>query len=176
MFASELSFSPRRVDLNHRAEALFNAVKKQYGLHSFLLPLRLPTSSYPSPVPVPPLAPRLPTVSTFDSPTLNPQSSVLNTGGSSLMPGVTPPRPPASPMPQMPGPPALTSKLSQDEEPQSPMDWTGNTLRLAPDDVHQIGRFVREFVTMSLVPWMEKCVVEWNESVRFDPLSLTGLR
>ena len=36
---------------------------------------------------------------------------------------------------------------------------------LTQDDIQQIGRFVREFVTMSLVPWMEKCVVEWNENV-----------
>ncbi len=32
-------------------------------------------------------------------------------------------------------------------------------------DVKETARFVREFVTMSLIPWMEKCVVDWNEVV-----------
>lgn len=27
-----------------------------------------------------------------------------------------------------------------------------------------MARFTREFVVMSLVPWMEKCVLEWNEA------------
>ena len=142
-----------------RAEALFNAVKKQYGLHSFLLPLQLP-SPPPPPVPVPALPPRLPTLSSHDSPSLIPQPS---TDGSSLMPGLTPPRPPASPMPRQPGPPPLTNKT--DESSQPPAGYQGSTVHLTQDDIHQIGRFVREFVTMSLVPWMEKCVVEWNESV-----------
>ncbi|KAG5340621.1 hypothetical protein C0989_001063 [Termitomyces sp. Mn162] len=44
---------------NDEAGALFNAVKKQYGLHSYLLPLSLPTPP-PPPVPVPALIPRLP--------------------------------------------------------------------------------------------------------------------
>lgn len=40
-------------------------------------------------------------------------------------------------------------------------------MRMNDADIKQIGRFTREFVTMSLVPWMEKCVVEWNENVWF---------
>ncbi|RPD64974.1 hypothetical protein L227DRAFT_571426 [Lentinus tigrinus ALCF2SS1-6] len=140
------------------AEALFNAVKKQYGLHSFLLPLQLP-SPPPSSVPVPALPPRLPTLSSQQSPSLTPQPS---TDGSSLMPGLTPPRPPASPMPRQPGPPPLTNKPT--ESSQLPAGYQGSTISLTQDDIQQIGRFVREFVTMSLVPWMEKCVVEWNES------------
>jgi hypothetical protein len=39
-------------------------------------------------------------------------------------------------------------------------------LNLTEADVAQFARFVREFVTMSLVPWMERCVLDWNESVR----------
>ncbi|KAI0721227.1 ER-golgi trafficking TRAPP I complex 85 kDa subunit-domain-containing protein [Cerioporus squamosus] len=140
------------------AEALFNAVKKQYGLHSFLLPLQLP-SPPPPPVPVPALPPRLPTLSSHDSPSLTPQPS---TNGSSLMPGLTPPRPPASPMPRQPGPPPLTNKPA--ESSQLPNGYEGSTINLTQEDIQQIGRFVREFVTMSLIPWMEKCVVEWNES------------
>ncbi|KAG6878643.1 hypothetical protein C0993_001166 [Termitomyces sp. T159_Od127] len=44
---------------NEEAVALFNAVKKQYGLHSYLLSLSLPTPPPPA-VPVPALIPRLP--------------------------------------------------------------------------------------------------------------------
>ncbi|KAI0686194.1 ER-golgi trafficking TRAPP I complex 85 kDa subunit-domain-containing protein [Earliella scabrosa] len=141
------------------AEALFNAVKKQYGLHSFLLPLQLP-SPPPPPVPVPAVPPRLPTLSAHDSPSLTPQ---VSTTSSSIMPGLAPPRPPAaSPMPRQPAPPPLTNKPSENLQP-SP-GYNGNTLTLTQDDIQQIGRFVREFVTMSLVPWMERCVVEWNEN------------
>ncbi|KAL7285211.1 hypothetical protein ACG7TL_000304 [Trametes sanguinea] len=143
------------------AEALFNAVKKQYGLHSFLLPLLLPTDPVPAPVPVPALPPRLPTISSLDSPSLTPQPS--GPGGDTITPAPTPPPPPASPMPHAPRPPTLTHR-TQESPAQPDVEYTGNTLRLSQDDIQQIGRFVREFVTMSLVPWMEKCVVEWNEN------------
>jgi len=36
---------------------------------------------------------------------------------------------------------------------------------MAEGDIQQTARFAREFVVMSLVPWMEKCVLEWNENV-----------
>lgn len=42
-----------------------------------------------------------------------------------------------------------------------------NTLRLSEGDIQRTGKFTREFVVMSLVPWMEKCVLEWNENVRY---------
>jgi hypothetical protein len=32
-------------------------------------------------------------------------------------------------------------------------------------DIQQTAKFTREFLVMSLIPWMEKCVVEWNENV-----------
>lgn len=40
-----------------------------------------------------------------------------------------------------------------------------NTLRLSEQDIQRTAKFVREFVSMSLVPWMEKCVADWNENV-----------
>jgi len=40
-----------------------------------------------------------------------------------------------------------------------------NTLRLGEQDIQQTAKFVREFVSMSLVPWMEKNVADWNENV-----------
>lgn len=41
----------------------------------------------------------------------------------------------------------------------------GHFVRLTEGDIQQTGKFVREFVVMSLVPWMEKCVMDWNENV-----------
>lgn len=40
----------------------------------------------------------------------------------------------------------------------------GHFVRLTEGDIQQTGKFVREFVVMSLVPWMEKCVMDWNEN------------
>ncbi|KAI0068320.1 hypothetical protein BV25DRAFT_1793504 [Artomyces pyxidatus] len=113
---------------DEEAGALFNAVKKQYGLQSFLLPLELPSPA-PPPVPVPMTPPRLPPVPTgtdTPDPSKGPLSPGLNAG------------------------PGLAMGL--------------NTLRFNEHDIQQTARFVREFVAMSLVPWMEKCVVEWNEN------------
>jgi trafficking protein particle complex subunit 8 len=45
------------------------------------------------------------------------------------------------------------------------LDDTENTLRMNEQDIQNTAKFVREFVTMSLIPWMEKCVVDWNENV-----------
>ena len=114
----------------YRAGALFNAVKKQYGLHSYLLPLTIP-SPPPPPVPVPALLPRLP-------PT---------------------PAPTASPDPS-----AAVNIQAARSSPD--FDTVPNTLRMNDADIQQTARFVREFVTMSLLPWMEKCVNDWNENVR----------
>lgn len=68
-------------------------------------------------------------------------------------------------MPRQPAPPPLTSKLSENASQSYSLDYDGSTIKLTQEDIRQIGRFVREFVTMSLIPWMEKCVVEWNENV-----------
>ncbi|KAJ7630805.1 ER-golgi trafficking TRAPP I complex 85 kDa subunit-domain-containing protein [Roridomyces roridus] len=100
---------------DEEAGALFNAVKKQFGLHSYLLPLALPDPP-PPPVPVPALIPRLPPHPSQGSPELNPTASAVN------------------------------------------------TLRMGETDIQQTARFAREFLVMSLIPWMEKCVVEWNEN------------
>ncbi|KAH7885908.1 ER-golgi trafficking TRAPP I complex 85 kDa subunit-domain-containing protein, partial [Phlebopus sp. FC_14] len=119
---------PRESPLSdEEAGALFNAVKRQYGIHAYLLPLSLP-SPPPPPVPVPPLMPRLP-----------------------------------------PPPPISASHNDHQHSPvgsrlDSPATPTMNTLRMSEQDIQQTARFTREFVVMSLVPWMEKCVLEWNES------------
>ncbi|KAH9897998.1 ER-golgi trafficking TRAPP I complex 85 kDa subunit-domain-containing protein [Cubamyces lactineus] len=143
------------------AEALINAVKKQYGLHSYLLPLHLPTDPLPQPVSIQAPPPRLPTTSSLESPLLTPQPT--GPGGLGISPSPTPPPHPASPMPHERRAPPLTHK-SPEGPPPSPTPQTGATLRLASDDIQQIGAFMREFVARNLVPWMEKCVIEWNEN------------
>ncbi|QRW04932.1 ER-Golgi trafficking TRAPP I complex 85 kDa subunit [Ceratobasidium sp. AG-Ba] len=40
----------------------------------------------------------------------------------------------------------------------------GRTIHMAEEDLQSTNRFVREFVTQSLIPWMERNVVEWNEA------------
>ncbi|KAH7104622.1 ER-golgi trafficking TRAPP I complex 85 kDa subunit-domain-containing protein [Auriculariales sp. MPI-PUGE-AT-0066] len=37
-------------------------------------------------------------------------------------------------------------------------------LRMSPTDLQQAAKFAREFVVMSLVPWMERCILDWNEN------------
>ena len=109
-----------------RATALYNAVKKQFGLHSYLLPLALPRKPPPPPVPVPALLPRLPPPPTSEHAPKN-----------------------MSPTPAVPTNHSIL-----------------NTISMAETDIQQTARFTREFVVMSLLPWMEKCVLEWNENVR----------
>ncbi|EFI28666.1 hypothetical protein CC1G_13692 [Coprinopsis cinerea okayama7 len=119
---------------DEEANALFNAVKKQFGLHTYLLPLNLP-SPPPPPVPVPALMPRLP-------PPPGPESPYI-----SRHTGAIPPTPATANAPSIPGNP-----------------YALNTLRLEEKDIQAVLRFTREFVVMSLIPWMERCVVEWNEA------------
>ncbi|TFK36848.1 ER-golgi trafficking TRAPP I complex 85 kDa subunit-domain-containing protein [Crucibulum laeve] len=115
---------------DEEAAALFNAVKKQFGLHSYLLNLRLPTPP-PPPVPVPALLPRLPSPPMPESSTMNGSDGLSNT-------------------PNRPGTPTSPNVL--------------NTVRMEEGDIQQTSRFTREFVVMSLIPWMEKCVLDWNEN------------
>ncbi|PPQ62964.1 hypothetical protein CVT24_006070 [Panaeolus cyanescens] len=123
-----LIIHPERSSLSdEEAGALFNAVKKQYGLHSYLLPLKLPQPP-PAPVPVPAILPRLPPPPSPDSPQ----------------------RPPTPSTPNASDPSASINPL--------------NTLRMQEQDIQHTARFTREFVVMSVVPWMEKCVMEWNEN------------
>ncbi|KAF9056514.1 ER-golgi trafficking TRAPP I complex 85 kDa subunit-domain-containing protein [Panaeolus papilionaceus] len=123
-----LIIHPERSSLsNEEAGALFNAVKKQYGLHSYLLPLTLPQPA-PPPVPVPAILPRLP----------------------------SPPSPDSSQRPTTPTTPNVA-------DPSAGIKAL-NTLRMQEQDIQHTARFTREFVVMSLVPWMEKCTLEWNEN------------
>ncbi|KZT30693.1 hypothetical protein NEOLEDRAFT_1126297 [Neolentinus lepideus HHB14362 ss-1] len=142
---------------DEEAGALFNAVKKQYGLNAHLLPLSLP-SPPPPPVPVPAPFPRLP-------PPPSPESLLS-------------PPPPIFSAPPTPQPGAMGSSLSTQEmsfatsldgvaamrEEESAGKLVGNSLRMHEKDIQMMARFVREFLLMSVIPFMEKCTIEWNES------------
>lgn len=145
------------LSLIRRAESLFNAVKKQYGLHSYLLKLDLPTSPLPQPVPIPYLAPRLPHIQQLDMASMPPSRSSSATLLMSPNPGSV-----MSPMPRSPGPLTLNGEQIRHVAQTSGV----NSLMLCDPDIQQLGKFVREFLVMSLIPWMEKCVIDWNEIVR----------
>lgn len=134
-----------------RAESLFNAVKKQFGLHTYLMPLTLPDSPPQQPTRLPSPIPRLPPLSLMELSPMPPAQ--IPDGIESMLDRPTTPR-------------AGSATLSTNAQPQSPRSPVQhNALALNDNDIQQFGRFVREFVVMSLIPWMEKCVVEWNESV-----------
>ncbi|OCH95835.1 hypothetical protein OBBRIDRAFT_767184 [Obba rivulosa] len=135
------------------AESLFNAVKKQYGLHSYLLPLSIPTPAPPPSVSAPSPLPRLPPPPTFDSPPLIARPDPVGLAALSTRGG-------ESPVLRSPDPQAVPN---QHEPPPSPIPPSASVLRLPEADINRTGKFVRDFVTMSLIPWMEKCVVDWNE-------------
>ncbi|KAL0579376.1 hypothetical protein V5O48_002652 [Marasmius crinis-equi] len=121
---------------DEEAGALYNAVKKQYGLQTYLLPVELPNPP-PAPIPVPAAMPRLPPPDS-DSPDFRP-----------------PPTPYTPHAPQLPVPTPKARGVSS----------AMNTLRMNEKDIQHTAKFTREFLVMSLIPWMERCVVEWNETV-----------
>jgi hypothetical protein len=96
----------------NRCLALYNAIKKQYGLHIHLLHLTFDPG--PAPIPIIPLPPQLPLPNATQTPSAVPDTSEL---------------------------------------------W------MSEIDAQATGKFVREFLTQSLIPWMEKNVVDWNEAV-----------
>ncbi|KAG8734014.1 hypothetical protein FRC11_013500 [Ceratobasidium sp. 423] len=69
------------------------------------------------------------------------------------------------PPPQLPPPPNGVTETPNnhplEDLTEGPVD---DSTALGDDDLQNINRFVREFVTQSLIPWMERNVVEWNEA------------
>ena len=41
-------------------------------------------------------------------------------------------------------------------------------------DLESTAKFVRELAVESLIPWMGKCILEWNEAVRRSFITLSG--
>jgi ER-Golgi trafficking TRAPP I complex 85 kDa subunit len=46
-------------------------------------------------------------------------------------------------------------------------------LLMTEADAQAVGKFVREFVTTALLPWMERNTIDWNENVRSYPIFWT---
>ncbi|KAI0348507.1 hypothetical protein BDW22DRAFT_1350734 [Trametopsis cervina] len=144
------------------AESLFNAVKKQYGLHTYLLPVSIPNALQPPARPIASPAPRLPPLSSME---LSPiPSAQIPVGIEAMLARPTTPRT-ATLTPNGPGTPNLAVQPNTpSRQPQGAVTPGSNRIALSDNDVQQFSRFTREFVVMSVVPWMEKCVMEWNES------------
>lgn len=107
-----LIIHPKNSPLNNdECTALYNAVKKQYGLHVHVLNLVLEPG--PKPIPIISLPPQLPLPESVRQPYTVPDTSELF---------------------------------------------------MSDSDAQATGKFVREFLTQSLIPWMEKNVMEWNEA------------
>lgn len=61
------------------------------------------------------------------------------------------------PLPQLP---SISSHTNQ-----KPPSAHTLSLVMSELDAQNTSRFVREFATMALIPWMERCVADWNEAV-----------
>ena len=80
----------------------------------------------------------------------------------------SPPPPPvtiATPYPRLPVDPEQDSTMESSMQQQNGKVEPPNLLRMNEVDIKATAAFVREFVTTSLIPWMEKSVMDWNESV-----------
>ena len=82
----------------------------------------------------------------------------------SMLPLVLPSAP-TSGLKIMPLPPQLPPKHRERDNPEEP--WramtSGEPVRVNETDTVNIARFMKEFVSGSLIPWMEQRILEWNE-------------
>lgn len=74
-----------------------------------------------------------------------------------------PPPPPDDEVEPAPGMTPLSPSFPK--SPSHPPPPT-HALRMVEKDIQATAKFTREFVVMSLIPWMEHCVASWNENVR----------
>ena len=87
---------------------------------------------------------------------------------------------PGPPPPGVPSP-ALLPRLPNNPEtsrpgvPQPRTHAESFTIKMIETDLASTAKFVRELAVESLIPWMGKCVLEWNEAVScpFAPWGLT---
>lgn len=69
------------------------------------------------------------------------------------------------PLPQLPPPPSSAVDTPGHHQLNDLIeDMGGDGTAMGDEDLQTVNRFVREFVTQSLIPWMERNVVEWNEA------------
>jgi len=87
------------------------------------------------------------------------------------------PPPPGVPSPALPPQLPNNPETSGPDAPQPRAQTELFTIKMIETDLASTAKFVRELAVESLIPWMGKCVLEWNEavSVPFVPLSPQGL-
>ena len=75
-----------------------------------------------------------------------------------------------APFPRLPN----NFETSGPDTPQLPAQTESFNINLIEADLESTAQFVRELAVESLIPWMGKCISEWNEAVScpFTPLSL----
>ena len=84
---------------------------------------------------------------------------------------------PSPPPPGVPSP-VLLPRLPNDPEnvgpdvPQPRAQAESFSIKMIETDLASTARFVRELAVESLIPWMGKCVLEWNEAVSLLFVSL----
>ncbi|QRV90829.1 ER-Golgi trafficking TRAPP I complex 85 kDa subunit [Ceratobasidium sp. AG-Ba] len=76
-------------------------------------------------------------------------------------------------LPSLPPPPNTLLDTPARQNLDDLTEAGGRTIHMAEEDLQSTNRFVREFVTQSLIPWMERNVVEWNEAVSTHSISAT---
>jgi hypothetical protein len=70
------------------------------------------------------------------------------------------------PLPRLPPPPSATIDTPARHQLDDLPEVVGRDgVHMADEDLQSTSRFVREFATQSLIPWMERNVIEWNEAV-----------
>ena len=95
--------------------------------------------------------------------------------GNSHLLKLTLPSPPPSGVPSPALPPRLPNnpEISGPDAPQPRAQAESFTIKMIETDLASTAKFVRELAVESLIPWMGKCVLEWNEAVSrlFSPLA-----
>jgi len=96
--------------------------------------------------------------------------------GNSHLLKLTLPSPPPSGVPSPALPPRLPNnpETSGPDAPPPPTKAESFTIKMIEADLESTAKFVRELAVESLIPWMGKCILEWNEavSVPFAPPNL----
>ena len=81
---------------------------------------------------------------------------------------------PESAIPILPMPPRLPSPVehpyANGQNGAIPEIQDIDELLMTEADAQAVGKFVREFVTTALLPWMERNIIDWNENVRSCPI------
>ena len=86
------------------------------------------------------------------------------------------PSPPPSGVPSL----TLLPRLPNDSETSEPdaslprAQSESSTVKMIETDLEPTAKFVRELAVESLIPWMGKCILEWDEAVRRSFITLSG--